>query len=103
MGVLLTMPRGRCYRTIRWESVCAAVRFSRAPTTLNPTDMPPAGMPTESIVVGIDRDGQTERVPIEAERVEKDRDGTVRCYEGDTEIATFYDAKYAVRAENLQG
>lgn len=59
-------------------------------------------MPTESIVVGVDRDDRTERVRIKAERVERDRDGIVRCFDGDTEIATFYNAVYAVRDDNLQ-
>jgi hypothetical protein len=60
-------------------------------------------MPTETIVVGVRRDGQTERVAIDADKVERDHNGTVRCYEGDTEIATFYDAVYAVRRDNLEG
>lgn len=59
-------------------------------------------MPTESIVVGIDRDDHTERVTVEADRVDRDRDGVVRCYDDDTEIATFYDAVYAVRSDNLE-
>jgi hypothetical protein len=59
-------------------------------------------MATETIVVGVDRgDGQSERVTISAERVEWDRDGTARCYVGDTEIATFQSALYAVREDNL--
>ena len=57
---------------------------------------------TEQIVIGVRRDGQTERVNITADRIERDRDGTVRCYESGQEIATFYDAAYAVRADNLE-
>jgi hypothetical protein len=59
-------------------------------------------MTAPTIVVGVDRDGRTERVEVTAVRVERDRDGTVRCYDGDgTEIATFYQASYAVRKDNL--
>lgn len=60
-------------------------------------------MATETIVVGVDRgDGQSERVTIGAEKIEWDRDGTARCYVDGTEIATFPDALYAVRAANLE-
>lgn len=55
-----------------------------------------------TIVVGLNRDGQTERVEVTAVRVERDRDGTVRCYDRDgTEVGTFYAAAYAVRKRNL--
>lgn len=59
-------------------------------------------MPTESIVVGIDRGDHTERVTVEADHIDRDRDGTVRCYDDDTEIGTFWNAEYAVRADNLE-
>lgn len=57
-----------------------------------------------TIVVGIPGEGDlTERVRVEASRVDRDRDGTVRLYDGDgTEIATFWDALYAVREDELE-
>jgi hypothetical protein len=60
-------------------------------------------MDAPEIIVGVDRGDHTERVTVSAERVERDRDGVVRCYVGDTEIATFYDAVFAVKADHLEG
>ena len=61
-------------------------------------------MSEPTIVVGLDPDTHDrERVFVSANRVDRDRDGVVRCYVDDTEVATFYDARYAVREENLQG
>ncbi len=58
-------------------------------------------MSLETIIVGVRRDGQTEQIPVEANRVDRDRDGAVRLYDDDTEIATFWNAEYAVREDNL--
>lgn len=60
-------------------------------------------MPTESIVVGADRDGQTERVTVEADRTEWDRDGTLRLFDDGTQVGEFPTAEYAVREKNLEG
>jgi len=54
------------------------------------------------IIVGLNRGDKTERVTVDAVRVNRDRDGVVRCYDSDdTEIATFYDAEYAVKADHM--
>ena len=58
-------------------------------------------MPAKTIVVGVDRDGPTERVEVTAEKVDRDRDDVVRCYHDGVEIATFYNAVYAVAKEHL--
>jgi len=58
-------------------------------------------MAEREIVVGVNRPNGIERVYVTAGRVDRDRDGVVRCYDSDgEEIATFYDAAFAVAADH---
>jgi L-asparaginase II len=59
-------------------------------------------MDTPEIIVAVYRGDETERVTVSADRVEWDTDGSARLYAGDTEIATFPDALYAVKADKLE-
>lgn len=60
-------------------------------------------MATQPIVIGLSRDDRNEHITIEAERVERDRDGGLRAYDGDTEIGMFPDGVFAVHAEHFEG
>ena len=60
-------------------------------------------MSDPTIVVGVQHGDDVERVPVSAVRTERDRDGTLRCYDSeDREIATFPESLYAVKAEHLE-
>lgn len=58
-------------------------------------------MATERIVVGVPRDGGIEDIPIDADQLDRDRDGTLRAYDDGTEIAVFPPGSFAVREANL--
>jgi hypothetical protein len=60
-------------------------------------------MPTETIVVGVPRDDGTEDITIEADQLDRDRDGTLRAYDDGVEIGVFPPGSFAVREDNLGG
>jgi len=61
-------------------------------------------MPTEQVVVGYETDDGTERtVTVDAERTERDPDGTVRAFVDGTEIAEVPGATFAIAAAHYDG
>jgi hypothetical protein len=59
-------------------------------------------MATESLVVGIARDGRTERVPVRGDRTEWTREDTLLVYDDGTQVGEFPAAQYVIRAANLE-